>query len=126
MSYNVYEIAALIVAISVSALAIAAIPAVLQIKRTIKAVEDLSLETKKSVETLNGILKRIDCGVAVFEETAARFKQTGERISDFIDSLVENVKKPIAVVASVVSVIEYAFKLFFGKGRKKGGVQNDD
>ncbi|MBI5887669.1 MAG: hypothetical protein HZB82_03045 [Deltaproteobacteria bacterium] len=126
MSYNVYEIAALMAAISVSALAIAAIPAVLQIKRTIRAVEDLSLETKKSVETLNGILKRIDCGVAVFEETAARFKQTGERISDVIDSFMENIKKPIAVVAGVLSSIEYAFKLFFGKERKKGGVQNDE
>lgn len=126
MSYNLYEIAALIAAISAAALAISAIPAVLQIKKTIKAVEDLSLETKKSVETLNGILKRIDCGAAAFEETAARFKQTGERISDVIDAFVENVKKPVAIVASVLSTIEYAFKLFFRKERKKGGVQNDD
>jgi len=121
-----YEIAALLVAISVSALAISTIPAVLQIKRTFKAIEDLSLETKKLVETLNDILQKVDCGVTAFEETAARIKQTGEHISDVIDSFVENIKKPLEIVAIVLSSIEYAFKLFFGKERKKGGVQNDD
>lgn len=126
MSPNVYEIAALIVAVSVSALAISAIPAVIQIKRTFKAVEDLSLETKRLVETLNSILHKIDCGVGAFEETAERFKQTGERISEVIELFVENIKKPIIAVGNVLSSIEYAFRLFFGKERTKGGVKNDD
>ncbi len=126
MFSNAYEIAALITAVAVSALAISAIPAVLQIKRTVKAIEDLSLEARKLVETLNGILLKVDSGVSALEETTARIKQTGERISDVIDSFVENIKGPIEVIAGVLSLIECAFKLFFGKERKKGGVQNDD
>ncbi len=126
MISSIYEIAVILAAIAVSALAVFAIPAILQIKKTIKAIEELSLETKKAVETLDGILKKVDAGATVLEETINRASQTGERITEVIDSLIENVKRPVTAIGGILFAIECASKVLFRKESKKGGVENDE
>ena len=50
---DVYDIAIFLIGLGFFIIAVALVPAILQLKRTFKAVEDLTQETRKTVEIVN-------------------------------------------------------------------------
>lgn len=116
---QLYEIAILIVALAFVVLVAVIIPTLLQLKRTIKAAEDLALEGKKTVEEVNFILKRAAEQVDDIGELTRSVKDVGLKVTGLADLVLDNVKSPIINVISFIFGVEEGFKRFFQ--RKKGG-----
>lgn len=118
---DVYDFAIFLIGLGFFIFVIALVPALLQLKRTFKAVEELTNETKKTVEVVNFIAKRTQDQVADFEELITRVKDLGIKVTGLGDIVVDNVKGPIISFLSFIFGAEEGFKRFFHRNKKGGG-----
>lgn len=118
---DVYDFAIFLIGLGFFIFVIALAPALLQLKRTFKAVEELTNETKKTVEVVNFIAKRTQDQVADFEELITRVKDLGIKVTGLGDIVVDNVKGPIISFLSFIFGAEEGFKRFFHRNKKGGG-----
>lgn len=100
ITFGVYEIAALIIALAFLALILFLIPALIQVRRTVKEMEDLTSESKRTVKSLNHLL-----GIA---ETVA-----------------DNIKSPLISIISILLGLEGGLKRLFRKDKDKEGGGKD-
>lgn len=121
ISANLYEIAVLLIALAVLIFVLALVPALLQLKRTIKAVEDLTIEGKRTVEGVNFIVRKAGDQVEDVEELVKKAKDLGMKVAGIADMVVENVKGPIISGISFLFGAEQGFKRFFSREKKGGG-----
>ncbi len=125
---SVYEIALFIMAISFLVLVIAVVPTVLQMKNTVRAIEELARESKKTVESVNSILRNIEEGSGDLMEVIARLKNAGAKIADTVEKVLSAVRSPIINLISLIAGITAGFKHFFSKDEKedvKGGGEDE-
>lgn len=125
---SVYEIALFIMAISFLILVIAVVPAVLQIKNTVKALEELARESKKTVESVNFILKKVEEGSGDIREVIARLKDAGAKIADTVEKVLSAISNPIINLISLILGITAGLKHLFRKDEKedvKGGGEDE-
>lgn len=120
ISADIFDLAIFLIGLAVLIFVLALIPALLQLKKTLKAVEDLTVESKKTVEIVNFIAKRTQNQVADLEELVSRVKDLGIKVTGLADLVVENVKSPLISILSVLFGAEEGFKRFFRR-EKKGG-----
>lgn len=120
ISADIFDLAIFLIGLAVLIFVLALIPALLQLKKTLKAVEDLTVESKKTVEIVNFIAKRTQDQVADLEELVSRVKDLGIKVTGLADLVVENVKSPLINILSVLFGAEEGFKRFFRR-EKKGG-----
>lgn len=120
ISADIFDLAIFLIGLAVLIFVLALIPALLQLKKTLKAVEDLTVESKKTVEIVNFIAKRTQDQVADLEELVRRVKDLGIKVTGLADLVVENVKSPLINILSVLFGAEEGFKRFFRR-EKKGG-----
>ncbi|OGP15485.1 MAG: hypothetical protein A2052_01265 [Deltaproteobacteria bacterium GWA2_54_12] len=118
---DVYDFAIFLIGLGFFIFVIALVPALLQLKRTFKAVEELTNETRKTVEVVNFIAKRTQDQVADFEELISRVKDLGIKVTGLGDIVVDNVKGPIISFLSFIFGAEEGFKRFFHRNKKGGG-----
>lgn len=118
---DVYDFAIFLIGLGFFIFVIALVPALLQLKRTFKAVEELTNETKKTVEVVNFIAKRTQDQVADLEELITRVKDLGIKVTGLGDIVVDNVKGPIISFLSFIFGAEEGFKRFFHRNKKGGG-----
>lgn len=118
---SIYEISVLLIALAFVVLVLAAIPALLQAKRTIKAVEDLTLEGKKAVENVNFIVKKAGDRAEDIDELVKEAADVGKKVVGLADSVVDSVKIPIITLISTVIGAEHGFRSFFRRDKKEGG-----
>lgn len=117
---DLFDLAIFLIGLGVFIFVIALIPALLQLKKTFKAVEDLTIETKKTVEVVNFIAKRTQDQVADVEELITRVKDLGIKVTGLGDIVVDNVKGPIISFISFLFGAEEGFKRFFHRDKKGG------
>lgn len=123
---DMFDIAILLMGIGVFIFVIALVPALLQLKRTFKAVEDLTVETKKTVETVNFIAKKAEEQVSDIEELIKRVKDLGIKVTGIGDIVADNVKGPVISFISFLFGAEEGLRSFFHKRKKeKEGGQHE-
>jgi uncharacterized protein YoxC len=115
ISAEIYEIAVLIIAIAFLVLVIAAIPTLIQLKRTVKAVEELSEESRKSVKTLNGLLTRTGEQAGEFESMLQKFRDVGIKASNLGELVVDSVRNPLITMLSLLLGLEVGMKQLIKK-----------
>lgn len=128
ITITIYELSALLVAIGFLAFIIALIPAILQIRRTAAAVQTLSVESAKTAENLNVILKVAGEEACEVKEVIARLKGTGLKAADLADGVLEDVGGPVARILSLIFTGAESFlKCFLAKkcGETEGGAGDD-
>jgi uncharacterized protein YoxC len=118
---SIYEISVLLIALAFVVLVLAMIPALLQAKRTIKAVEDLTLEGKKAVENVNFIVKKAGDRAEDIDELVKEAADVGKKVVGLADSVVDSVKIPIITLISTVIGAEHGIRSFFRRDKKEGG-----
>ncbi len=122
ISAELYEIAILIIALAFLVLVIVSIPALLQLKRTVKAVEELSKEGRKGVETLNGLLKRTGDQAGEFESVLHKFRDVGLKAGNLGELVVDSVRNPLVTLLSLLLGLEVGMKqLVKNKNEKNEG-----
>lgn len=128
ITITIYELSALLVAIGFLAFIIALIPAILQIRRTAAAIETLSVESTKTAENLNTILKVAGEEVCEVKEVITRLKGTGLKAADLADGILENVGGSVAGILSLIFIgVESFLKCFLAKKceETEGGAGDD-
>lgn len=118
---NAYELAVLLIALAFVVLVIALIPALVQLKKTIKAVGDLTDESRKTVENLNAIIKIAGEQAGNVEGLVKKITEVGFNITSVVNMLVENVKSPLISIISLFFGLEGGLKRFFTREKKGGG-----
>lgn len=121
ISANVYEIAIVLVSLAFLVLIIVLIPMVLQLRRTIKAVEELTVESRKTVESLNGLINITGVQAGDIEELVKKAKDVGLKFVAMGDLLADNIKSPLVTIISLLFGVEHGFRRFFRRREKKGG-----
>ena len=115
ISAELYEIAVLIIALAFLVLVIAAIPTLIQLKRTVKAVEELSEESRKSVETLNGLFKRTGEHAGEFDSVLEKFRDVGLKAGSLGELVVDSVRNPLITLLSLLLGLEVGMKQLIKK-----------
>lgn len=126
ISADIFDLAIFLIGLGFFILAIALIPAVLQLKRTFKAVEDLTLEARKTVEIMNIIGEKAKDQAADIEELLARVKELGIKVTGLGELLVDNVKLPLISFLSFLFGAEEGLRRFFRRDAEKKGGEKDE
>jgi uncharacterized protein YoxC len=121
ISANVYEIAILLVSLAFLVLVIFLIPMVLQLRRTIKAMEELTVESKKTVESFNEFVRMTGIQAGEVEELVKKVKDVGIKFASLGEMLADGVKSPLVTVISLLFGVEHGVRRFFRRREKKGG-----
>jgi len=111
---DIYELAVVIIALAFLILVIAAIPTLLQLKRTVRAFEELSTESRKTVELVNTVIKKAG--------------EVGLKATGLADLVLDGIKSPLITVLSMLVGLECALKFLVNKDKDKpnktGGDEN--
>ncbi len=126
ISADIFDLAIFLIGLGFFILAIALTPAVLQLKRTFKAVEDLTLEARKTVEIMNIIGEKAKDQAADIEELLARVKELGIKVTGLGELLVDNVKLPLISFLSFLFGAEEGLRRFFRRDAEKKGGEKDE
>jgi len=124
---NVYQIVAIILALAFLLLIIFTIPALLQIKKTARSVEELSNESKKSLETLNGLMKKTGETAGELDKLVKRLKNLTISFTGVTELVSGNLKNAIVTLLSLIIGLQYGLKYFRdsatdkAKEKKQGG-----
>ncbi len=116
---DVYEIVAIIVALAFLILIIFAIPVLLQIKKTVRSVEEFSNESKKSLETLNGLMKKTGDTAGELDALIKRLKDLATRTSGTAELIGTNFKDTIVTLLSLIIGLQYGLKYFIKRSEAK-------
>ena len=119
ITLGVVEIAILIVALAFLALVITLIPTLLQLKRTIKAVEELAGESKTAVMSINHIIVKAGEQVEDIEELTRRVKEVGAKVIDLFEMVVDTVKNPLITLLGLIIGVEFGFRKLFKRDKKE-------
>lgn len=119
---SISELAILLVAIALTVLIVFIIVAVFRLKAMLKALEEFLIESRKTVEGLNYIVKRAGDQTGDIEELIKKFKETGLKATSLANMVLDHVKSPL------ISIISLLIGLEFGLNRlkKKGGGEDGD
>ena len=123
---NVYEIVAFLLGVAFLLLVIFAIPVLLQIKKTARSVEDLTSESKKSLEILNNLLKTTGDKAGELDALFKRLRELSTRLSTTAEIIGSGIKGPLITLISLIIGLQYGFKYFMNhaekdKEEKEGG-----
>ncbi|MFQ5480825.1 MAG: DUF948 domain-containing protein [Thermodesulfobacteriota bacterium] len=122
---NVYEIVAFLMAVAFLILIIFAIPALIQIKKTAKSVENLTTESKKSLEMLNGILQTTGEKAGELEMLFKRLRELSTRLSIMTEIIGSNIKGPLITLLSLIIGLQYGFKYFIDHNAEQNSSKED-
>ncbi|MBI5236343.1 MAG: hypothetical protein HY886_08865 [Deltaproteobacteria bacterium] len=125
ITMSIYELSMLLIAIGFIVIIIVLIPTVLQAKKTLKSVEELSVESRKAMERLNVILEKAGANTADVEELVKRFKDVALGFMGLAEMVLEHVRSPILTILSLILGAEFGLKRLFGNKDKTGGEGHD-
>jgi len=118
---DINGIAIIIAVVAFLILIIALVPMILQIKRTAKAVEDLTIESKKTVEGVNVLVNKLTEQAGDLDELVKRIKEVGLKMTSVADLVVEHIKSPVITVVSLILGTRRALKRLLRREKSKGG-----
>lgn len=119
ITLGVSEVAILIVAIAFLALVIALIPTLLQVKRTVKSMEDLAVESKTAVNSVNNIIVKAGEQIEDVEELTKRLKEVGLKTVNLLEMIVDTIKNPLITLLGLIIGCEFGFRKLFRREKKE-------
>ncbi|HAO93974.1 MAG: hypothetical protein A2X99_01660 [Deltaproteobacteria bacterium GWB2_55_19] len=119
------DIAILIIALAFLIFVLAAVPALLQLKRTFQALEELTAEGRRTIESVNVIVQKAGDQLSDVEELVTKVKDVGLKVTGLAEMVVDNVRSPLIGIISFFFGAEEGFKRFFKRGKKGGGDDGD-
>ncbi|MFQ5586143.1 MAG: hypothetical protein ACE5GF_04900 [Thermodesulfobacteriota bacterium] len=98
------EIALLLIALGFVILVIYLIPTIFQLRQTIRAMEELTLKSKDTVESVNEVIKKTGGQAGEVGEAMKKFlvKEGITRAVDIIDPIVTRLKRPFITMVSIL------------------------
>ena len=111
------ELALLLICIAFFILVIYLIPAIIQLRSTAKAVEDLSQKGKETLENANSLIKKANSNAEEVSDIIKRFAEVGRKALHLFDIVVTQLKGPVITLTSIIAGIEFGLKHF---KRKEG------
>ncbi len=117
---SIYEIAIVIIALAFLVLVIAAIPMLLQLKKAMKSVEELTTEGKKTAEVMTSLLGKTNDQAGNIEELVKKINVVGLKATGIAEILLDNIKSPLIGILSMLMGVEFGMKHLVKK-EKKGG-----
>ncbi|MBI2413622.1 MAG: DUF948 domain-containing protein [Deltaproteobacteria bacterium] len=118
---DISDIAILIIALAFLIFVLAVVPALLQLKRTFQAVEELTAESRRTIESINVIVKKAGDQLGEVEELVTKVKDVGLKVTGLAEMIVDNVRNPLIGIISFFFGAEEGFKRFFRREKKGGG-----
>lgn len=118
---NLTDIAIIIAVVAFLVLVIALVPMIFQIKKTIKAVEDLTVESRKTVEGVNSLVNKLSLQAGDLDELVKRVKDVGLKTTAVVELVVDNIRSPVITVLSLLMGTRRALKRLLRRDRNKGG-----
>ena len=117
---SIYEIAIIIIALAFLVLVIAAIPLLIQLKKAMKSVEELTTEGKKTAEVLTSLFNKTNDQAGNIEELVKKINVVGLKATGIAEILLDNIKSPLIAILSMLLGVEFGMKHLVKK-EKKGG-----
>lgn len=114
-----HEIAIVVIAIAFVVFVIALVPTLLQMRRTVKAMEDLSVEGRKTVEGVNGILRRTGEHAGEVEDVVKRLREVGLKYTALADLVADSIRSPLITLLSALVGVEFGLKHLIRKESKE-------
>ncbi len=125
ITFTIYEFAVLIASIGFLIFIFTLIPALLQLKRTVKAIEELAQEAKKTSVELNVLLGKLNEHTDDLGELVKSIKGVGLNMTGLAQSVLGHIKSPIFSILSLLFGVEEFFRSLFSKkdddGKNEGG-----
>lgn len=115
------DIAVIIAVVAFLVLVIALVPMILQARKTIKAVEDLTVEGRKTVEGVNSLVNKLSSQAGDLDELVKRVKEVGLKTAAVAELVVDNIRSPVITVLSLLLGTRRALKRLLRRDRNKGG-----
>lgn len=119
ITLGVSEVAILIAALAFLALIIALIPTLLQVKRTVRAMEELAGESKTTVSSINRIIVKAGEQLEDVEELTKRVKEVGTKVVDLLEMVVDTIKNPLITLLGLIIGFEFGFRKLFRREKDK-------
>lgn len=114
---TIAELSIFLAAIAFFILVIYLIPAIIQLRNTAKAVEDLSQRGKGAMEDISSLVKKINGQAEDIGGVVKKVTDVGLKAAHLADIMVNQLKGPIITVTSIIAGIEFGLKHF----KKKEG-----
>lgn len=114
---TIAELSIFLAAIAFFILVIYLIPAIIQVRNTAKAVEELAQKGKETMEDVNLLVKKLSGHAEDVGDVAKKVTDVGLKAVHLADIIVNQLKGPIITVTSIIAGIEFGLKHF----RKKEG-----
>ncbi len=114
------EIAIFIIAIAFFLLVIYTIPAVLQIRQTAKALEELTSHGKETVDNVNTLIKKASDHSGEFTDIIKKFREVSLKALGLTELVVGELRRPIITLVSLFVGLEYGLKHLKKKKGKEG------
>ncbi len=117
---DIYEIAALIAALAFLVLVIFAIPALIQIRKTARSVDEITGQSRKTIDALNTLIKKAGEGTGELDILIKRLKDLSNRLSTTAEFISLNIKSPLVTALSLIIGFQYGLKYFMKSTEEKG------
>ncbi|MBI5874867.1 MAG: DUF948 domain-containing protein [Deltaproteobacteria bacterium] len=114
---TIAELSIFLAAIAFFILVIYLIPAIIQLRNTAKAVEDLSQRGKEAMEDISSLVKKLNGQAEDIGGVVKKVTDVGLKAAHLADIVVNQLKGPIITVTSIIAGIEFGLKHF----KKKEG-----
>ena len=104
LTVTLSEIALLLIALGFVVLVIYLIPTLFQLRQTIKAVEELTKQSKDTVSNVNDIIKKTGGQAGEVGDAMKKFlvKEGITRAVDMVDPIVGRLKRPLITLVSLL------------------------
>ena len=112
------ELSVFIIAIAFLMLVAFAIPALIQLRQTARALQESSEEGKRFLTDIKEIARKVNGHVSDMEEAAKRLGGATLKAMGVAESFVGNIKDPAAKIAGVIAVLALGFKYLKKKGKE--------
>jgi len=117
LTVTLSEIALLLIALGFVVLVIYLIPTLFQLKQTIKAVEDLTNQSKDTVSNVNDIIKKTGGQAGEVGDAMKKFlvKEGITRAVDMVDPIVGRLKRPLITLVGLLIGINLGLRFLTRK-----------
>jgi len=113
------ELSVFIIAIAFLILVVSAIPTLIQLRQTGRALQELSEEGKRFLADIKEITHRVNGQVSDMEDAVKRLRDVTLKATGVADVVVDAIKGPVVKIAGVMAGITFGLKHF-----RKGGKEN--
>lgn len=116
---TIAELSIFLAAIAFFILVIYLIPAIIQLRNTAKAVEDISQRGKEAMEDISSLVKKLNGQAEDIGGVVKKVTDVGLKAAHLADIVVNQLKGPIITVTSIIAGIEFGLKHFKKKESDK-------